>query len=104
MGAKKNYLLFILLFFFEYVPAIAQDVTKKEPLVQVLMKLQDRYDHKFNYFEDTVEGISIVPPNSTYSFEQALTYLRNNTGLIFTLLENNFVSIKRKGVSILCGY
>jgi carboxypeptidase-like protein/TonB-dependent receptor-like protein len=104
VGAKKNYLLFILLFFFGYEPAIAQDVTKEEPLAQVLSKLQDRYDRKFNYFEDTVEGISIVPPNSTFSFEQALTYLRNNTELIFTLLENNFVSIKRKGISILCGY
>ena len=104
MGAKKNYFLFISLIFLCYVPAIAQDVTKKEPLAQVLLKMQDRYDHEFNYFEDTVEGISIVPPNSTYSFEQALTYLRNNTGLIYTLLENNFVSIKRESSKVLCGY
>lgn len=104
MGAKKNNLLFILLFFFVYVPAIAQDVTTKERLSQVLTVLQDRYGYNFNYFEETVEGISIVPPNSTFSFEQALTYLRNKTGLIFTILENNFVSIKRKSSRVLCGY
>jgi hypothetical protein len=82
----------------------AQDAPSKEPLSTLFTEIGERYDSRFNYLEETVAGISITPPDPTFTLPQTLAYLRNETGLIFTVLDNNFISVKSKNELLLCGY
>lgn len=104
MGRNKTSIIFLLLFFCGRVVMLGQDISQQEPLPQILSQLQARYNSNFNYFEDTVRDISIIPPASNLSLEQALEYLRQQTGLVFTQLQDNFISVKRQNEQILCGY
>jgi hypothetical protein len=81
-----------------------QDTSTKQPLSEVLEVMQNRYNQNFNYFEDSIANISVVPPSPELSLERALDYLRKETGLVFTQLQDNFISIRAaEGISI-CGY
>lgn len=84
--------------------SVGQESEDRQPLSTVLTELGKQYNHQFNYSESTIASIFLVPPNKDLSFLQVLSYLRESTGLVFTLLNNNFVSIsKREGLSV-CGY
>ena len=84
--------------------ASAQETQPSKSLREVLNTLEKQYDFQFNYIESTIEGIKVDLPASSLSFEEAINDLQQKTGLIFNILENNFVSIKRKESLVLCGY
>ncbi len=104
MGNSKLYVLFLAFFLLNGSILHGQDDVSKQPLSEVLSQLQTRYDHNFNYFEDTIENISVVPPDADFSLDEALDDLRTKTGLLFTKLQDNFISVKARGTTILCGY
>ncbi|MEZ4802038.1 MAG: TonB-dependent receptor plug domain-containing protein [Gelidibacter sp.] len=83
---------------------MAQNTNEKQPLAEILTQLQARYDYNFNYAEETITGISLVPPNADLTFTEVLEYLRTQTGLQFTVLNDQFVSIKIKEGWTVCGY
>ena len=84
--------------------SVAQDDNDKLPLYNVLVQLKVHYDYQFNYSEPTIQDVFLVPPNKDLSFSEVLEYLRDHTGLNFTLLNNNFVSITKKDKLTICGY
>ncbi|MDC8003814.1 TonB-dependent receptor [Aureisphaera galaxeae] len=75
-----------------------------KPLVQALTQLENRYNCTFNYAERTVADVFVEIPSAELSLEQAVSSLADQTGFVFEVLENNFVSIKRNAELSLCGY
>lgn len=79
--------------------------TEERSLDVVLSVMQDRYGYQFNYADDTVRDITLEVPPEGLSFEQALSYLREKTKLVFHVLDNNFVSVRKPDIALqLCGY
>ena len=104
MGNSKHYVLVLVFFLQSAAVVFGQDDVSKLPLSEILSQLQTRYDHNFNYFEDNIENIVVVPPDAALSLDEALDDLRTKTGLLFTKLQDNFISVKARGTIQLCGY
>ena len=102
----KNRVYFLLVFVYFLLPfsGMSQDTNERQPLATILKQLKERYRYQFNYAEDTVENVVLSPPAETMTFSQVLDYLRAQTGLMFTLLSNHFVSIKQREGLTICGY
>jgi len=99
---------FILLLFLTLngIPLIAQNQGEKQTLRAVLIVLERRYEITFSYADENVDGISLVPPASDISIDEAIQYLQINTGLHFQQLNERFISISKplpKSRNI-CGY
>jgi len=100
----KKSLLFASILCLSSFFVISQEVEQKRDLVLVLSDLQARYAVSFNYAEDVVANIQIVPPNSSLKLEDALKYLSDQTGLVFQLSDENLILIKPKEALLFCGY
>ena len=81
----------------------AQDTTGSLPLLNILVDLQERYGYHFNYASEAIENIELAPPNHSLPLNEIIEYLQQETGLLFTALPNNFISIKPQAPK-LCGY
>lgn len=104
MLINRSFLILIFILLIGCYHLKAQDINGKLPLNEVLSSIQDQYGFNFNYAEDIIENISIYPPSEDLEFQEVLDYLELNSGLIYTPLENNFVSINKKNSLLLCGY
>ena len=104
MLIKSRFLLLILISLIWSFNIKAQDINEKLPLRIVLNNIQDQYGYNFNYAEDVIEDISVIPPTKDLEFKEVLEYLKTASGLTFTILENNFVSVNKKDPLLLCGY
>jgi len=82
----------------------AQETNGKILLATVLAELQEQYDYNFNYAQDIVENIAISPPPKDLNIQEVLEYLKKESGLNYTILGNNIVSVNRETTIILCGY
>ena len=82
----------------------SQEGDGKIPLATVLGELQERYRYNFNYAHDIVEDIKIVSPPKDLNIQEVLEYLKRESGLNYTILGNNIVSVNRKSTLRLCGY
>lgn len=101
MNSSKSGFLLIFLFWAGCFWGWTQE---SMPLVQVLGQLESRYSCTFNYAERTVGDIFIEAPDPNLSLVQSVASLEEQTGLIFEVLENNFISIKQSPELSLCGY
>ena len=95
--AIKNKLYFLcflfLLFSFEIN---AQEIPAKRPLTEVFIELQKQYNIQFNFAEDMLEGITIVPPSEDLSLEDVLLYLEVNTLFSFSNQNGIFILVRAK--------
>ncbi|MFD2564314.1 TonB-dependent receptor [Aquimarina rubra] len=104
MSSNKIYfLVFVAIFFCTNIQG--QDADKKQSLTDILITIQNQYNYQFNYEEETVKNIEIVPPVLDFPFQSVIDYLRKQTNLVFTVIDDNFVLIKKRKTTILvCGY
>jgi hypothetical protein len=72
------------------------NVQEERPLVEVLREIETRFRITFNFADENVIGIKVVPPPTHLTLEQTLTYLSEETGLDFSQLGNRSAIIKRK--------
>ncbi|WP_273565821.1 TonB-dependent receptor [Maribacter halichondriae] len=93
-------LLFLLC---NFVTVSAQDAPSAKPLIEVLNELHIRFGYQFNYASETVDGIQVVPPSKELSFDESLHFIHERTRLIFTVLDDKIVSVKKPEPQ-LCGY
>ncbi|GAA3598587.1 TonB-dependent receptor [Flavivirga amylovorans] len=100
----KGIAIFFSLLFFITNCLYAQDNTDSKTLSQIITTVQEAYNVQFNYAEDVIDGISLKPPNKNLSLSDVIIYLENNTGLSFTLMNDNFILIKPRTDITLCGY
>ncbi len=73
-------------------------------LVAVLADLEAQHGCTFNYAERTITDVSVVPPSKDLSLPDAVANLQDQTGLAFSILKNNFISIQKNTELKLCGY
>ncbi len=98
----RSYIILVFLLF-SFTGVFAQDTTLAKPLIKVLKELQTRFGYQFNYASDGVDDIRIVPPSRELNFNESLNFIQKRTKLIFTVLENKIVSVKKRELQ-LCGY
>ena len=95
-----NKLLQRIVFYFLIITfcnlAHSQSQKEKQPLAQILVQLEKRYDIKFSFETKTIKNIAINPLNTKLSLEQALNKLRNVTTLNFEILSKRFIAITPK--------
>ncbi len=77
---------------------------ERQPLTEIISGLQEKYNVQFNYAEDLINNIYLLPPSTNSSLDTSLFYLENNTGLLFTKMNDNLILIKQKEAVFLCGY
>lgn len=93
--AIKNKIYFLCFFFlFLSFVTLAQETQTKLPLAEVFVKLQKQYNIQFNFAEDKIEGITIVPPSQDLPLDEVLTYLEVNTDFSFENLDGTFILVK----------
>lgn len=95
--AIKNKPYFICLLFLIFSFEInAQETPDKLPLTEVFLTLQEQYNIQFNFAEDMLEGITIVPPSETLILEELLLYLESNTPFLFENLNDTYILVSYK--------
>lgn len=82
----------------------AQEDNKEQKLVHIIAKIQRQYHVQFNYAEDIIKDITLKSPSKLLSLTDALAYLEKATGIIFTLMNNNFILVKPRKGFVLCGF
>ncbi len=73
----------------------AQENNKLQPLESIFVTIQNQFNIQFNYAEDTIKGIHIIPPSKDLSFADVLLYLEKETQLSF-VLKATFVLVTTK--------
>ena len=98
----------IYIIFFCFVFALnvtAQDKNKAIPLKYVLQTIEKKHAVTFNYIENDIVNISIIPPSSSLSLVEKLHYLQKKTNLTFENINNKYINIShKKETEIVCGY
>lgn len=102
---NKQYILFFVscVLCFSVQCSYAQESTEKLPLVVVFQTIENQYNYQFNYAEETIEGITISKPNTNWTFDEVLNYLREETQLIYTV-NDRFIIVQKTPQKMLCGY
>ena len=101
--SRRFYILFFL-WFVVFSSAGAQENSNKQRLVDILQSLQDKHAIQFNYAEDVIKDILLLPPKTSFTINEALEYLNTYTKLSFSLTQEQFVVIEPSKGYILCGY
>ncbi len=73
-----------------------QTQKEKQPLAQILLEIEKRYDVKFSFETKTIGNIFISPLYPELSLKQALIHLRQLTALNFEILSDRFIAITPK--------
>ncbi len=85
----------------------AQDKGKAIPLKNIIIAIEQQHQVSFNYTENNVTYITLIPPEAAFSLEQKLNYLEKKTNLSFENIDNKFINIFNRNDSntkIICGY
>ncbi len=87
-----------------YLPIFSQVQSEGIPLVEVLDQLEKQFLCKFTYADDTINDVFLHKNKEIISLKEALLFLTNETGLIFSVIDAHFISINKKGYQkIICG-
>lgn len=101
---KRCHFLFCL--FFVALNLFAQDKGKLIPFKKIIIDIEQQHHISFNYTENNIAGLEIIPPKKPLSLEQKLKYLTQKTHLSFENIENKFINIYKKDndAPIFCCY
>jgi len=101
---KQFHFLFFL--FFLALNAFAQDKGRLMPFKKIISAIEQQHQVSFNYTEDNIAGLEIIPPKRSLSLQQKLDYLAKKTNLAFENIGNKFINIYKKEnhSQIICGY
>lgn len=101
---KQFHFLFFL--FFLALSVFAQDKGEAVSLKNIMMEMEQQHHVNFNYTENNVEGVQLIPPKKSLSLQQKLDYLSKKTNLSFENIDDKFINIykKEKESQIICGY
>ncbi|MBL4568936.1 MAG: carboxypeptidase-like regulatory domain-containing protein, partial [Flavobacteriaceae bacterium] len=104
MRKRTNQIRVVLSLLFLLPLIVNAQQNKKRKLVEIFTIIQKLHGIQFNYAEDIVKEIAIIPPSKNLSLKAVLTYLEKYTGLRFVLMNTNFVLVKPSEGLIICGY
>lgn len=101
--SKNIYLISILIFLICNVLG-AQGLQEKKSLKKVINTFEKQHNYTFNYLEETISTVKIIPPSDTLSIEETINYLQEKSGLIFNRLGDKIITITKKDDLVLCGF
>ncbi len=81
----------------------AQVTVAKIPLTGYLKDLQEEFGVQFKYASKSLDGLSVDPPQKDDSLLSILDKISKQTGLVFSQLPGNFISVSKKSSSV-CGF
>ena len=101
---KQFHFLFFTFFF--VLNLFAQDKGKLMPLKKILITIEQQHKVTFNYTEDNIIGLQLIPPKRSLSLDKKLLYLAKNTNLSFENIGNKFINIYKKEneSQMVCGF
>jgi TonB dependent receptor/TonB-dependent Receptor Plug Domain len=101
VAASKSFLL--CFFCFVVFPSVSQVAV--QPLKNILPDLENRYSVTFSYADESINDISIPPPQKKITLENALRYLSEKTGLAFNKISDRYISISvsTSNTTTICG-
>lgn len=76
----------------------------KHALTSVLDTLSTRYAVTFTFLDEAVADVVCEIPNPKLTLRQALDIITSETGLVFTQLTQQSVTIHRPALPVVCGY
>ncbi|MEP2937381.1 MAG: TonB-dependent receptor plug domain-containing protein [Gilvibacter sp.] len=82
----------------------SQEETIVQPLAQTLDEISEYHDVDFNYDQSVVVNLQTSDINIQDNLPNILAALTRQTGLRFSYLDDNLISVTRANVRLLCGY
>ena len=97
MNKKNRLILFFIIVIFSFSEILSQtkEETEKKSLSYVLELIEDRYDIRFSYADDTILNKKTIVPKTDLPLKQVLLILEKNTGLKFEIIDERFIAIKQ---------
>ncbi len=100
MTRKGIFSVFIVLFFLNIFLTTAQTVQKEKlSLTTILKTLEDLYNVKFSYVDETLKDLSLVLPDRDFTLVDILNFISTKTPLNFKLLDNRFIVVTSETLS-----
>ncbi|MFV8353883.1 TonB-dependent receptor [Flavobacterium sp. XS2P14] len=102
---KYTSVLFFCLFF--VLSMTAQNRSEPIALKDILQTIEKQHLIYFNYIDNEIVELKIVPPKKSLSLNKKISYLEKKTNLFFENIDNKFItiysnnSIEKKNI---CGY
>lgn len=95
---SKSFTLFWLSLFLIFISfgANSQEKSKTIALKQILTSISKQHKVQFNFIEDEVENVKIIPPNRKLSFTEKLIYLNQKTNLDFEKINEKYIAVSSK--------
>src|SRR5690606_29490517 len=104
IASSYKILVFFLVFCAFGTKSMAQE-TKETTLLSYLKSLEKEYNIRFTYVREEVEEVILKPlSNNNNSIENVLSYLRENTPLLYRRINERYITItsnEKKGS--ICG-
>ncbi|WP_299683156.1 TonB-dependent receptor plug domain-containing protein [uncultured Dokdonia sp.] len=97
MNKKNRLVLFFILVIFSFseIRSQTKEEAEKKSLSYVLELIEDRYDIRFSYADDTILNKTVSVPKTDLPLKQVLLILETNTGLKFEIIDDRFIAIKK---------
>lgn len=110
MKSKLNYLFLYFILLTNAVNSQEQEGDKadnQQPLIEVLKTLEAKHDVRFSFNSALIEELYVLSPGSENDLKLTLTYLEKETHLVFELLDDRYIVVKKKEVTKnnkICGF
>ncbi|MFC4633558.1 TonB-dependent receptor plug domain-containing protein [Dokdonia ponticola] len=103
MNKKNKLILFFIILFFSFSEIRSQTKEEAEikPLSYILELIEDQYDIRFSYADDTILNKTATIPKTDLPLKQVLLILEKTTGLTFEIISNRFIAIKKTKEEVL---
>ncbi|WP_299762364.1 TonB-dependent receptor plug domain-containing protein [uncultured Dokdonia sp.] len=97
MNKKNRLILFFIIVIFSFSEILSQtkEEAEKKSLSYILELIEDRYDIRFSYADDTILNKKTIIPKTDLPLKQVLLILEKNTGLLFEVIDDRFIAIKK---------
>ena len=86
--------IYVLFFCFVFALSIkAQDRSKAIALKDILQSIEKQHHIYFNYIDNEIVFLKIIPPKKSLSLNKKINYLEKKTNLLFENIDNKFINV-----------
>ncbi|GAA4278126.1 TonB-dependent receptor plug domain-containing protein [Aquimarina mytili] len=93
---KTKITTILIVIFFTSYQTYSQSDTDTSTLFSILNQVQEKFNCRFTYVDEDIEGIQIQNPSDTLDLKKTIEYLRSNTPLAYTFLNEKDIALSRK--------
>ena len=98
--SKKKY-LFLIVFSLFFCQLFSQEKSKHSlPLIELLEILEKHSPYSFSYANEDLKNIEVPEPPNILSFTETIAFLHKETGVEFTIINEEQIAVKVKTVNL----